>query len=281
MNFMEFAMNTMNTKTRTPVPVRHQNGLHLAQVVFSEPVSPRMRRITFHAPGLAGFTSAAADDHVKLFFPVEGQSQPALPSPGPRGMEFPEGQPIPPVRDYTPIKFDPKACELTIEFVLHGDGPASHWAEYARPGDWVGIGGPRGSLVIPDDYDGYLLVGDETALPAIARRLEEMPAGTRVIAMIEVADRDEERDLPTAANAQITWLHRNAEPAGTPALLENALKSLSIPAGDIHAWIACEIEVARRLRQYLIEEEGLSRAQIKAAGYWRRGEPGAHASIEE
>ncbi len=271
----------MDTKTRTPVPVRHQNGLHLAQLVFSEPVSPRMRRMTFHASGLAGFTSAAADDHVKLFFPAPGQSQPSLPSPGPGGMAFPEGQPRPAVRDYTPLRFDPKTCELTIEFVLHGDGPASRWAEHATPGDWIGIGGPRGSLVIPDDYDGYLLVGDETALPAIARRLKEMAAGTTVTAVIEVADRHEERDLPTAANAQITWLHRNAEPPGTPSLLENAIKSLSIPAGDIHAWIACEIEVARRLRQYLIEEVGLSRAQIKAAGYWRHGEAGAHASIEE
>jgi NADPH-dependent ferric siderophore reductase len=240
-----------------------------------------MRRMTFHASGLAGFTSAAADDHVKLFFPAPGQSQPALPSPGPGGMVFPEGQPRPAVRDYTPLRFDPKTCELTIEFVLHGEGPASLWAEHARLGDWIGIGGPRASLVIPDHYDGYLLVGDETALPAIARRLEEMSSGTSVTAVIEVADRLEERDLPTAANAQITWLHRNAEPAGTPLLLENAIRSLSIPAGDIHAWIACEIEVARRLRQYLIEEVGLSRAQIKAIGYWRRGEAGAPAIIDE
>jgi NADPH-dependent ferric siderophore reductase len=108
-----------------------------------------------------------------------------------------------------------------------------------------------------------------------------MSPGASVTAVIEVADRHEERDLPTAANAQITWLHRNGEPPGTPLLLANALKSLIIPAGDIHAWIACEIEVARHLRQYLIVEEGLSRAQIKAAGYWRRGEAGAHANIED
>jgi len=271
----------MDIMTRTPLRVRHQNGLRLAQVVFVEPVSPRMRRITFGGPALAGFTSAAPDDHVKLIFPVKGQSRPTLPSPGPGGMIFPAGEPRPELRDYTPRRFDPKACELTIEFVLHGDGPASSWAEHARPGDWIGIGGPRGSLVIPDDYDGYLLIGDETALPAIARRLEEMPPGTGVKAVIEVADRHEERYLPTAANAQITWLHRNATPPGTPSLLENALKSLIIPGGDIHAWIACEIEVARRLRQYLIEEEGLARAQIKAAGYWRLGDAGTHDKIED
>ncbi len=271
----------MDIMTRTPLRVRHQNGLRLAQVVFVEPVSPRMRRITLGGPELAGFTSAAPDDHVKLLFPVQGQSRPTLPSPGPGGMIFPAGEPRPALRDYTPRRFDPKACELTIEFVLHGDGPASYWAEHARPGDWIGIGGPRGSLIIPDSYDGYLLIGDETALPAIARRLEEMPPGTGVKAVIEVADRHEERHLPTAANAQIAWLHRNATPPGAPALLENALKSLIIPAGDIHAWIACEIEVARRLRQYLIEEEGLARAQIKAAGYWRRGEAGAHDKIED
>jgi NADPH-dependent ferric siderophore reductase len=271
----------MNIINRTPERVRHQNGLRLAQVVFVEPVSPHMRRITFGGQELTGFRSAAADDHVKLFFPVKGQSQPTLPSPGPDGMIFPAGEPRPAVRDYTPRRFDPKACELTIEFVVHGHGPASYWAEHARPGDWIGIGGPRGSLIIPNNYDDYLLVGDETALPAIARRLEEMPPGTNVTALIEVADRREERHLPSAARTQITWLHRNATPPGTRTLLENALKSLIIPVGDTHTWIACEIEVARGLRRYLIEEVGLSRAHIKAAGYWRLGEPGVHAGIDE
>ena len=276
----------MNSITRTPLRVRHQTRLRLVQVIRVEQISPRMRRITFADDALEDFASAAADDHVKLLFlPDREQNlpvldRPALPTSGPDGFVFPQGvQAI--TRDYTPRRFDLKTCELVIEFVLHGDGPASEWAAQARPGEWIGIVGPRGSLLIPDDYDAYLLVGDETALPAIARRLEEMPPGVCVMAVIEVADRHEERHLPTAANARITWLHRDSMPAGTAVLLEECLKSLTFPKGDIHAWIAGEIEVARRLRHYLIDERGLSRSQIKAAGYWRRGEPGAHAKIED
>jgi NADPH-dependent ferric siderophore reductase len=270
----------MDALTRAPRRIRHENGLRLAKVVFVEPVSPRMRRITFHAPELGGFTSAAADDHVKLFFPASGQTEPVLPVLGPDGPRFPDHLPRPVARDYTPRRFDSKSCELTIEFVLHDDGPASNWAAHAKPGDALGIGGPRGSTIIPEDYETYLLVGDETALPAIARRLEEMPPGTPVIAIIEVTDRHEERQLATAAHAQITWLHRNGKAAGTSGLLEAAIRGSQLPSRDIHAWVACEIEVARWIRTYLMEEEGVPRSQIKAAGYWKLGQPGAHDKLD-
>ncbi len=270
----------MDAITRAPLRVRHDNGVRLGKVVFVDPISPRMRRITFHAPELANFTSASADDHVKLFFPRLGETQPDLPVLGPAGLTFPDGLPRPSARDYTPRRFDPANCELTIEFVLHEDGPASNWARRARPGDMLGIGGPRGSMILPNDYDAYLLAGDETALPAIGRRLEEMPPGANAIVLIEVADRHEERYLPTAANAQIIWLHRNGKPAGLSGLLEDAIRSLQLPSRDMHAWIACEIAVARRLREYLMEEEAMPRSQIKAAGYWRIGEAGAHGKID-
>jgi NADPH-dependent ferric siderophore reductase len=270
----------MDAITRAPMRVRHQNGLFLAQVVFVEPVSPRMRRITFHAPELAQFNSAAADDHVKLFFAPPGEIRPVLPELGPDGPRFSDDMPRPVARDYTPRRFDVRSCELTIEFVLHADGPASNWARHAKPGDFIGIGGPRGSLIIPEDYDAYLLIGDETALPSIGRRLEEMAPGACAIVIIEVADRHEERYLATAANAEITWLHRQSKPAGKSGLLEAAVRLLQLPCRDIHAWIACEIDVARRLRDYLMQEEGLPRSQIKAAGYWKIGQAGAHGKIE-
>ena len=166
---------TMNSATRTPVRIRHETRLRLAEVVRVEPISPHMLRIVFGGADLAGFVSAAADDHVKLFFPPKGEDRPILPTLGPNGQSFPEDGPRPIARDYTPRLFDPNKRELVIEFVLHGEGPASEWAAQAKPGRRLGIGGPRGSVIMADDYDAYLLVGDETALPAIARRLEEMP----------------------------------------------------------------------------------------------------------
>ena len=80
------------------------------------------------------------------------------------------------MRDYTPRRYDLDTLELDIDFVLHGDGPASTWAEQAKPGQFLHIGGPRGSMIVPDIFDSYLLIGDETALPAIARRLEGLAA---------------------------------------------------------------------------------------------------------
>ena len=247
----------MSHVSRTPLRVRHELKRRRVQVARVEQLSPRMRRITFAGDELAGFTSAAPDDHVKLFFPSGA------------------------VRDYTPRRFDPQRCELAIEFVIHGDGPASTWAEQAAPGQWINVGGPRGSLLTPDDYDTYLLAGDETALPAIARALEEMQPGVRASVLIEVADANEERYLPTAANAAITWLHRDGAPAGTSTLLEQTLKDLTLPDGDTHAWLAGEIETVRRLRRYLTEEEGLARDQIRAAGYWRIGDAGAQAKLDD
>jgi NADPH-dependent ferric siderophore reductase len=277
---------TMNHVSRAPLRVRHQLKLRLVQVARVEQLSPRMRRITFAGDALADFTSAAPDDHVKLFFPAPGQDRPVLPtlgSPNPAAdRSASPADAIPPaVRDYTPRWFDPQRCELAVEFVIHGDGPASTWAAQAKPGQWIGVGGPRGSILTPDDCDTYLLMGDETALPAIARHLEELRPGVRALVLIEVADAREERHLPTAANAAIIWLHRDGRAAGTTGLLEQALRNLMLPSGDTYAWLAGEIETVRRLRRYLTEEEGLFRDQIRAAGYWRLGEADTHAKLDD
>jgi NADPH-dependent ferric siderophore reductase len=262
----------MNSITRTPIRVRHVTKLRLVQVVRADELSPCMRRVVLGGEALDGFTSAAADDHVKLFFPAPRETQPVLP--GADGA-------APIMRDYTPRRFDPAARELTIDFVVHGDGPASTWAEQAASGQWLGVGGPRGSFLPPEDYDAYLLVGDQTALPAIARRLEEMPAGVRAIALIEVADDREQQALPTAANATVTWLHRDGTAPGTSRLLDDALAALAWPGGDVHAWLAGEIDTVRRLRSHLVEVRGLARTDIRAAGYWRIGEADAHSRLED
>ena len=273
----------MNTITRTPLRVRHETRLRLVQVRRVEALSLRMRRVVLGGEAMDGFVTAAADDHVKLFFPAPGQDRPNLPTldaadaGGPAGGDAARAA----VREYTPRRFDAAARELTIDFVLHGHGPASEWAATrAAPGAWLGVGGPRSSVLMPDDYDAYLLVGDETALPCIARRLEELPPGARAIALIEVADADEERFLPSAGNVSLVWLHRNGAPPGATGLLYDALASLTLPAGDVQAWVACEIETARSLRTLLLERHRMPRERISAAGYWRLGEPGASGRVD-
>jgi len=260
-------MNCIATK---PIRIRHETRLRLLQVARAEQISPKMCRITLTGDALDGFVTAAPDDHVKLFFPAQGEALPALPD---------SGAPCC-ARDYTPRRFDAARRELVIDFVLHGDGPATLWAARAKPGDWLGVGGPRGSVLPPED-DTTLLVGDESALPAISRFLEEMPPGARAIAIIEVASLREQRHVPTAANATITWLHRNGMPPGNIALLAPAVHDLALRPGSVFAWLAGEIDVVRALRHTLIARHGMDRSQIRAAGYWRAGIADAHDRIED
>lgn len=256
--------------------VRHQPRTRLLEVREVQRLTPHLVRISLSGDDFSGFESAGADDHVKLMFAADGSGRPVLPNPDPDGPRFADGV-IPPVlRDYTPRRFDAEAGELVIDFVVHGDGPASTWAANATPGSLVGQGGPRGSLVVSDDFDWYLLAGDETALPSIARRLEELPAGTRAIVIVEVADAAEELALETRADLELSWLHRGGVEPGLSDLLEQAIRSLELPAGDGFAWVAAEADRVRPLRAHLREERGLPKPWTRITGYWKRGTSDHH-----
>lgn len=190
--------------------VRHEVKLRMLQVIRANPITPSMIRVTLSGDELPGFTTAAHDDHVKLFFPAAGSNQLVLPRLGPDGPVFTEGAQRPAARDYTPRRYDPIANELDIDFVLHGDGPASSWAADAQPGQFLGVGGPRGSYVLSDEFDWYLLLGDETAIPAIDRRLRELPARSHAIVIVEVADSAGEHRFESMARVETMWLHRGA-----------------------------------------------------------------------
>lgn len=242
--------------------VRHESRLRLLVVRAVEDLTPRLRRITLAGDDLDDFRSTGADDHLKLLFANTDPHGPALAR-----------------RDFTPRRCDPEAGELVVDFVLHGDGPASSWAAAAAPGALVGQSGPRGSRVA-DGFDWYLLAGDETALPAIGRRLEELPAGTRAIVIAEVEDRAGELALPSAADVSLTWLHRAAGEPGAP-LLEEAIRALELPPGDGFAWVAAEADAVRPIRRHLREERGLPKPWTRVTGYWRRGTVNHHDSPEE
>ena len=259
---------------RGPLPVK----LRLLEVRRVTQVSPHMRRITVGGPELEGFQSPGADDHVKLFFAAPGQKKPTLPVLGPQGLAMPEGAEKPASRDYTPRRYDAARGELDIDFVMHGEGPAASWAARAQPGDFLGVGGPRGTLYVADDFDWYLLAGDASALPAIVRRLEELPAHARAFAFIEVADASEEQRFNTQAQVTVTWLHRNGAEAGTTKLLEKALRELQLPPGDGFTWVAGEATTLKPIREHLTQERGLRKEWVKVTGYWKRGEGDHHDS---
>ncbi len=273
-------MDDMTTTYRTVRRVRYEVKRRLLSVRAVERITPKMARITLGGDELAGFTSAAHDDHVKLFFPVPGQDMPVLPTLGPNGPVYPDGVPRPAARDYTPRRHDAAANTLAIDFVLHGDGPAATWAAEAAPGEFLGVGGPRGSFIVPNGFDWYLLAGDETALPAIGRRLEELPEGARAVVVIEVADAGEEQRFATRVRLDARWLHRDGAEPGA-ALLTEAVAGLALPPGEGYAWIAAEAAAAKALRRHLVEERGLRRDRVRASAYWRRGAVATHETYED
>jgi NADPH-dependent ferric siderophore reductase len=235
--------------------VRHDLKLRQLTVSRVQMLSPHVRSVTFSGPELAGFVSASFDDHLKLLLPVAPGSEPAR-------------------RDYTPRHHDAAAQELTLEFALHGHGPAADWAAQAAVGQTVSIGGPRGSMIIPSDYAWHWLVGDESALPAIARRLEELPAGVPVRVLVQVTDPADRRALASKADVDITWVH------STAACLA-AVQSWEVPAGEGFAWCAGEAGTMAALRHLLLTDKGLDKGCVRAAAYWKRGVQAHHETLDD
>lgn len=249
--------------------VRHELHFRLAEVKKVEQPTPHMVRVTVGGAELSGFTSPGFDDHCKLFFPDPQSGRICLPVVGPDG-PLHEGDQRPIMRDYTPHSWDADALTLQFDFVVHEAGPASAWARQASPGQQLGIGGPRGSFILSMEFDWHLLIGDDTALPAISRRLKELPAGARAVVLLEVAGKEDEIELATQAEVSLHWIHRDAAP-GKRVSLPQAAAKLVFPAGDYLAWVGCESSDSKALREWLIGERQANPDWLKAKSYWRRG----------
>lgn len=254
-------------------------GRRILTVSRLHDVTPRYRRIVFTGEELGDdfpFAHFAPSDHVKLFFPHPVTGQLTVPTITENGWQVPPGSGEPIFRDYTVRAFDRVAHELTIDFVLHDHGVAGVWAGRARPGDRIGQLGPRGNVHFPEDYPRYLAAGDETALPAIARLLEEAPVGSEVIAVIEVADADERQELhaPEGVRLELRWVCRDTAPIGDGHLsaLETALRGLPLEAREhIFAFVAGEANALKPIRRHLRRELLLDKEQVDVDGYWKRG----------
>ncbi|MFE5608609.1 siderophore-interacting protein [Streptomyces sp. NPDC056540] len=220
------------------------------------------------------------DDHVKFFFAEEGR-EPVLPRQNVSSLDWPsDGRPI--SKDYTPVRFDPVAGEIDFDFVRHDGGIASSWAQQAVPGQVTWIAGPKMSHGQPEGADWLLVIGDETALPAIGRWLAEMPEGTRARVFIEVGEESHRQELPTRAEAEVTWLVRGGTPAGRSDLLERAVRDMEWLPGTVFVWAAGEAVTLKGIRRHLSVERGVPREQTHITGYWRRAEvaPGLAAPAD-
>jgi NADPH-dependent ferric siderophore reductase len=244
------AVAAQSTDPRAPRRVRHEPRRRALTIKQVEKIAAHMIRVTLTGD-LEGFVSLGFDDHVKLFFPDGTTNAEDAPN------------------------------MLGRDFAIHDAGPATRWAAQAKAGQPLSLGGPRGSFIIPTAYDWHLLVGDETALPAISRRLAELPSGTRAIVVGEVDGPADEIALPTVADATITWAHRNGAAPGANDMLAKTLATLRMPAGEYYAWVACESLTAKALRRQLIADHGANPKWLRAAGYWRRGVVAVHEMHDE
>ncbi|MER5426742.1 siderophore-interacting protein [Streptosporangium roseum] len=235
-----------------------------------EQLTPHMIRVVLGGDGLAEFGVGEFTDHyVKLLFAPHGVTYPEPFDLAAIQRDLPREQ-FPTTRTYTVRAWDPEAVELTLDFVYHGDsGLAGPWAAGARPGDEIHFFGPGGGYA-PDPQAGWhLLVGDESALPAIAASLERLPAGALAHVFVEVAGPEEEQALDTSADAKIVWLHRGGAPIGEA--LVAAVRALDFPPGAPHAFVHGEAGFVKELRRHLRTERGIPLPQLSISGYWRLG----------
>lgn len=242
-----------------PVAAKPKKPRYPATVKRVEHLTPRMVRVTFTGPELADFGWNGPAAHIKLIF---GPPAPATP-----GADAPR----PTMRTYTPRRFDRQARELDVDFILHGEGPASSWAERAAVGQTLTIAGPGRNYVIDPAAEWFLLAGDDTAIPAISTILENLPAGAAARVLIEVVDREDEVEIPAHANTTVTWLHRGPDVSQAGIALEASVRAWQMPAGNGRVYVACESGAMRRIRAHLLTDKTISREHLVTRGYWKLG----------
>ncbi|MEM0984923.1 MAG: siderophore-interacting protein [Pseudomonadota bacterium] len=286
--------------------------LRTVEVVRTERLSPSFRRITFGGDSVRDMATWGADQRVKLYLPLASQRFHALP---PQDWNVAwqalDAADRPARRSYTIRAIRHQADELDIDFVLHGDsGPASAWATRAQPGDRIQIAAPNRAFSGP--YVGYewrpsplatkvLVVGDETALPAIANIMEdaaERGVSSTVSAIVTVPDPEDSLAAGNAAST-IQWLARTGDVShdgivgAVAALGIEGLENLCAqpvedasddPAGrmwdpamdvegEVYVWIAAEAGLVRRFRTELRKRCGLPKQATSLMGYWYSGRP--------
>jgi NADPH-dependent ferric siderophore reductase len=241
----------------------------LVEVASVVHVTPRLISVHVTAEDLSRFADAAPTAHIKVFLPASGQDAPTMPIMTPEGRVWPEDQPRPTVRTYTPRAYDPENNTLEVQFLLHGAGPASEWAQGASPGDKLAIGGPGGRFSADTSIARWWIAGDESALPAVGTLLDALPASASAEVHLEVEGPDDEIQLTSAAGVTVVWHHRrDADAFG--ADLYDAAGEAAI-AEDTQVWVGCEASAVRRIRSLMLDDKNVPASRLVTRGYWRIG----------
>nr|WP_218910531.1 siderophore-interacting protein [Nocardioides thalensis] len=215
-----------------------------------EQLTPHLVRLTLGGDGLAGFTSTGIpDEWIGLVVPGQFQS-----------------------RYYTVRSWD--GSELVLDVVVHDVGLVTEWASGDCVGDRVTITAPKGSFAMPDDAQWLLLVGDLTALPAMARIAHERAGAvpTRIVA--EVPDDPEQLSGYLPADLDVTW-HEPPVVEEAPrgrhetSRLAELVESTEWPEGAGYFWMAGESAQMRAIRKHLMRVVKLPSSHYDVMGYWR------------
>ncbi|MER5259359.1 siderophore-interacting protein [Streptomyces sp. NPDC002855] len=252
-------------------------------VLRTEYVTPSMIRVALGGADLARMASAGRDQRIKVFLPHPGQDAPVLPDTtgGDAADWYADWCALDPdvrgiMRTYTTRELRRDPDELIVDFAVHGatpspsDGPATSWARSAGPGARIGVLAPiedeNGAYDFrpPQDTDWVLLTADESALPAVAAILETLPPATPTRVWIEVHDLADQQELPTKADAEITWL---TQEGSTPS----AIRAAELPSGTPYAWVTGESATVKAVRRHLVSDRAFDRKRISFSGYWRKG----------
>ncbi|GAA4779939.1 siderophore-interacting protein [Microbacterium gilvum] len=230
-------------------------------LVSREWIGPDYVRVRVQGDDLRGFGEGSGhDDHIRIFFPDDAP-------------ETVEEMREAPSREFTPLSWGDDWLDL--EFAVHGDeGVAGVWAANAPIGSLLGVGGPRGTVTVSGAPGGWLLAGDETAIPQIRRYAAAIPVGADARILVEVADAAHE--VAIDAPVDVEYVLRDGA-APTTALIGrlDALTAGDRPAGDVFAFIAAEQAVVKPGRALAVDRWGLDPDRIVVKGYWKADETGA------
>jgi len=243
------------------------------EVLRREQITPHMVRVTFTGDEIQNIRSEAANDDIRIQIPEDFNATPLPPvvSFNPLRLDYPENAHPSQIRAYTIRRIDHTSNELDIDFFVHEGGFASRWAEQAAPGQRVTIGGPHSFTLWDGTIETYILLGDETALPAIGRFVESAGSGTRVTVIAEIETEGEQQRWNTAdgVTLDVTWLHQNS---ANPANLTKAIRALPVPSPQTVIFAAGESQTMRQLRRWMVNEWGIDKRQISIAGYWKHAD---------
>lgn len=231
-------------------------------------LSPNLIRVTFAGPELEGFPKGHHGANCKLVLPRDGESRAEFEAYF--APDAPEEK-IHAVRTYTVRAYREDSQELDIDFVAHGDnGPATRWAQAAKPGSFLGFMGPSQPKLTEFYADWYLLAADLSAMPVVEATLEAMPSDAKGLAIFEVPSEEDIRDIAAPTGIELRWLVQPEQHRASTAQVD-LVQSLDWPGGTVQTCIAGESSVIRALRDHLHNERKVPKRDTYISGYWKIG----------